>query len=103
MAPKWGPWLAERPSSVRSLRTHRHDRLFLSTHSKQRDTTEITHDMLKDHRFHFALHEKLVEHRFHLWVWGWGWGLGPGLGAGSQEPHWFAYKEAIALGRAPKH
>ena len=38
--------------------------------------------MFREHRFHFALHDKLVEHRFHLW--GWGWGLGLGLAAGAR-------------------
>ena len=78
-----GPWLAERPSRrrIRSLRTHRHDQRFPKT---QRDTKQSTHDMLREHRFHFALHQNFVKHRFHLWAGGLGaggWGLGPGLGA----------------------
>ena len=68
MAPKWGPWLAERPSRIRSLRTHRHDQRFPKT---QRDTKQSTHDMLREHHFHFALHKKFVKHRFHLWAGGW--------------------------------
>ena len=64
---------------MRSLRTHPHDDdFFLST---QRDTKPNTHDMLREYRFHFALHQKFVKHRFHLWAGGWelgaeGWGLG---------------------------
>ena len=70
----------ETSQSIRSLRTHRHHQRFPNT---QRDTKQSTHDMLREHHFHFALHKKFVKHRFHLWAGagaGAG-GLGPGLGA----------------------
>ena len=68
-----GPWLAELPRALRTLRTHRHGYLLPGMRIRQHNATHDTHDTLVEHRFH-KLHDALVERRF---LFG-GWGAGAG-------------------------